>query len=104
MNYVRANAKYFKDRYHGIKPLPKFSGEETWVDRLRTWEDFVEGGHMTADLLESLFKSCVKGKGEEGAKAYDTKFRQLCPGLHDLLMEYFEKDLPWTAAKRKLSG
>jgi len=39
--------------------------------------------------------SYVKEKGqEEGAKVYDKRFRQLCPGLHDLLMEYFEEELP----------
>jgi hypothetical protein len=105
MDFVKAKANDYNDRYNGLKPFPEFSGEETWVDRIRTWEEFVEGGHMTADFLEGLFKSWVRSKGEEeGANIYDKKFRQLCPGLHDLLMEYFEKELPWTASKRKSPG
>ncbi len=56
MIYVRANGNYFKERYNGLKPLPQLAEEETWVDRLRAWEDFEKGGVMTAGLLESLFR------------------------------------------------
>lgn len=87
----------FKERYTALQPLPKFPGEHCWVDRLRTWRDFVKWGEQTANLLERLYKDRVKALGkEEGARDYHERFRKLCPELHDLLMEYFEKRLPWT--------
>ena len=92
----------FKERYQALQPFPLFPGEETWIDRLRTWEDFVEGGHLVADFLANLFRAFVRERGkEQGSAGYDEKFRQLCPALHDLLMEYFEEELPWTERRRK---
>ena len=55
-----------------------------------------------ADFLASLFKSYIKERGkEEGIDLYDKRFRRLCPGLHDFLKEYFDKELPWTERRRK---
>ncbi len=82
------NKKELERRYYDLHPLPEFPGEWTWVDRLRTWEEFLERGQDVADLLESLFTSV--GKAE-----YDWQFRSLCPPLHDLLMNTFGKKLPW---------
>jgi hypothetical protein len=85
----------YKKRYEALHPLPEFPGETTWVDRLRTWPEFVERGQSVADLLEKLFKS--EGKGE-----YQEQFRSLCPPLHDLLMDAFGKQLPWNTRGKKV--
>ena len=69
-----------KKRYEALTPLPETAiGDYTWVDRLRTWEDFLENGHKTALLLRKL---------QISAADY-TEVRVLCPGLHDLLLEAF---------------
>ena len=96
-----AKVSNFKERYNDLQPLPKLP-EETWVDRIGTWRDFVEKGEAGARFLVHLYKVNIKKKGEEeGVQDYDKKFRQLHPALHDLLMEYFEHPLPWTRDRRR---
>jgi hypothetical protein len=90
------NLEKFKTRYDALHPLPEFPGETTWVDRLRTWPEFVERGQSVADLLERLFEH--HGKGE-----YQEQFRSLCPDLHDLLMDAFGKKLPWNISRKKVN-
>ena len=94
MNAVEALR--FRKRYESLLPFPDFPGKVTWIDRVRTWEDFVEGGKLTADLLEHLCAICKQKLGDEnGIKQYRTDFRELCPVLHDLLMEFHGKKLFW---------
>ena len=84
----------YKKRYDALTIPEQRIGEFDWVDRLRTWPEFVEMGQRVADLLESLFKS-------EGKREYDRQFRSLCPPLHDLLMDAFGKELPWNKTKKR---
>jgi len=69
-----------KKRYETLTPLPETAiGDYTWVDRLRTWEDFLEKGNMVAVGLRQLQISAADYAG----------FRSLAPELHDLLLEAF---------------
>ncbi|GAB6270528.1 MAG: hypothetical protein STSR0003_03680 [Smithella sp.] len=69
-----------KKRYEALAPLPETAiGDYTWVDRLRTWEDFLEKGNMVAVGLRQLQISAADYAG----------FRALAPELHDLLLEAF---------------
>ncbi len=86
----------FRERYESLHPLPDFPGEVTWIDRVRSWEDFIEGGKLTADFLEHLCEVYKKNQGDDtGIRQYRTDFRDLCPSLHDLLMEFHGKKLFW---------
>jgi hypothetical protein len=96
-----AKVSNFKERYNDLQPLAKLP-EEIWVDRIRTWRDFVEKGEAVASFLVHRYKVNIEEKGEEeGAQEYDKKIRQLHPSLHDLLMEYFDHPLPWTRDRRR---
>jgi hypothetical protein len=68
-----------KKRYEALQPLPDSGQDYTWVDRLRTWEDFQEKGALVSVGLRQLQISAANYAG----------FRELCPALHDLLMEAF---------------
>ncbi len=74
------NKTLFKERYEALYPLPDAGWDTTWVDRLRSWDDFVENGATVAMQLRRL-QAC--------AGAYEKDFRSLAPMLHDLLMEAF---------------
>ncbi len=74
----------FKKRYDAITIPERRPGELDWVDRLRTWKEFITRGKLTADLLADVFKC-------NDVSEYDRQFRQLCPPLHDLLMEAYDK-------------
>ena len=69
-----------KKRYDALQPLPETGWDTTWIDRLRTWDDFLERG---ADVSTSLRLNQVS------AADYEGDIRCLCPALHDLLMEAF---------------
>lgn len=70
-----------KKRYEALLPLPETAiGDYTWIDRLRTWEDFLERGSWVAFGLRQL---------QISAANYEGSFRSLAPELHDLLMEAF---------------
>lgn len=69
-----------KKRYEALTPLPETAiGDYTWVDRLRTWEDFLEKGLTVSVGLRQLQISAANYEGIRG----------LCPALHDLLLEAF---------------
>jgi hypothetical protein len=92
----------FKERYQTFQLFPFFAGEKNWADQLRTWQDFVEGGHLVADFFANIFRTYAREKDKEkNAPRYEWRFRQLCLALQDLLMEYFEEVLPWTDRRRK---
>lgn len=81
----------FKKRYEALTIPEQRAGEFDWVDRLRTWTEFVRMGKRVADLLEQLSKT-------NDPEEYHRQFRSLCPELHDLLMEAHGKDAvvkPW---------
>jgi hypothetical protein len=69
-----------KKRYEALQPLPDTGWDTTWIDRLRTWGDFLARGQEVAASLRKL---------QISAADYEGDFRSLCPGLHDLLMEAF---------------
>lgn len=71
--------KAFKKRYDALQPLPDTGWDYTWIDRLRTWEEFLEKGLTVSVGLRQLQISAANYEG----------FRDLCPGLHDLLLEAF---------------
>jgi hypothetical protein len=69
-----------KERYEALQPLPDTAvGDYTWVDRLRTWDDFLDKGLTVSVGLRQLQISAANYDGIRG----------LCPGLHDLLLEAF---------------
>lgn len=70
----------YKERYDSLQPLPDTGWDITWVDRLRTWEDFLARGAEVAAVLR---------KNQISAANYELDMRGLAPGLHDLLMEAF---------------
>ena len=74
----------FKKRYDALTIPEQMAGEWTWVDRLRTWEEFVRMGPRVADLPEQLSNTNTP-------EEYHRQFRSLCPELHDLLMEAYGK-------------
>lgn len=67
-------------RYQELQPLPEPGRELTWVDRVRTWEDFLQRGRETAALLRKIRIT---------SPDYDRDIRGLAPELHDLLHEAF---------------
>jgi len=68
-----------KKRYEALTLPETAIGDYTWVDRLRTWEDFLEKGKIVAVGLRQLQISAANYEG----------FRSLAPELHDLLLEAF---------------
>ena len=70
-----------KKRYLAMLPfLPTQGWDTTWVDRVRTFKDFLERGE---DVTLNLRMNRIS------AADYDSDFRDISPGLHDLLMEAF---------------
>lgn len=69
----------FKKRYDALQPLPETGWDYTWIDRLRTWEDFLEKGLTVSVGLRQLQISAADYEGIRG----------LCPGLHDLVLEAY---------------
>jgi len=69
----------FKKRYDALQPLPETGWDYTWIDRLRTWEDFLEKGLTVSVGLRQLQISAADYDGIRG----------LCPGLHDLVLEAY---------------
>ena len=69
-----------KKRYDALQPLPDTGWDTTWIDRLRTWEDFLERGREVSTVLRL---------NQVSAADYEGDMRGLCPALHDLLMEAF---------------
>jgi len=70
-----------KKRYDAMQPLPETAvGDYTWVDRLRTWENFLNRGLTVSVGLRQL---------QISAANYEGDIRCLCPDLHDLLLEAF---------------
>ncbi len=82
-----------RDRYVALKVgWPDLPGETTWLDRINTWENFIDA-QATADHLEILFNMSTKRYGDKLGKIYyDEDFRGLFPAIHDLLLEAFEKN------------
>jgi hypothetical protein len=66
-----------RQRYEVLGALPEFLGEREWVDRLRTFEDFVGFGPL---VIESFAGICA----EEAERR-----RQMAPELYELLREAF---------------
>ncbi|HQG51841.1 MAG TPA: hypothetical protein PKZ95_10705 [Syntrophorhabdaceae bacterium] len=79
-----------KKRYDGLKRLPERGWDLTWVDRVRTFEDFLNNGSKTAALHRSV--QIVYSSTE----AYERECRGLAPELHDLILEAF----PLTAEEK----
>jgi hypothetical protein len=76
------NLEETRKRYEGLPPLPDSGWDITWVDRLRSWDSFVQKGPVVAANLRAL-QVC--------AANYDRDFRDLCKELHDLVLETFPK-------------
>ncbi len=74
------NLTDIKKRYDALYPLPDTGWDYTWVDRLRTWEDFLEKGRTVSLGLRQL---------QVSAANYEGDMRGLAPALHDLLMDAF---------------
>jgi hypothetical protein len=70
----------FKKRYEALQPLPETGWDTTWIDRVRTWEDFVQRGADVAVVLR---------RNQISAANYEGDIRSLAPELHDLLLEAF---------------
>ncbi len=68
-------------RYEALQPLPDTGWDLTWIDRIRTYDDFWANGRATAGLLRKLQRS--------SASTYENDFRSLAPALHDLLLDAF---------------
>ncbi|NPU85544.1 MAG: hypothetical protein HPY65_13790 [Syntrophaceae bacterium] len=68
-----------KKRYDALQPLPETGWDYTWIDRLRTWEDFLEKGLTVSVGLRQLQISAADYEGIRG----------LCPGLHDLVLDAY---------------
>ncbi|PKN35642.1 MAG: hypothetical protein CVU61_02130 [Deltaproteobacteria bacterium HGW-Deltaproteobacteria-19] len=68
-----------KKRYDALQPLPETGWDYTWIDRLRTWEDFLEKGLTVSVGLRQLQISAANYEGIRG----------LCPGLHDLVLDAY---------------
>jgi len=68
-----------KKRFEALQPLPETGWDYTWIDRLRTWDDFLEKGLTVSVGLRQLQISAANYEGIRG----------LCPALHDLLLEAF---------------
>ncbi len=69
-----------RKRYEATKPFREMPGETTWVDRLYTWEDFIERGRDVAEVLRHSAKTMV---------GYEDTIVALNPALHELLMEVY---------------
>lgn len=69
-----------RKRYDALQPLPDTGWDTTWIDRVRTWQDFLDRGHGVVVSLREL-QIC--------AADYEGDFRGLAPDLHDLLLEAF---------------
>lgn len=64
-------------RYEALPPLPEFPWEREWVDRLRSFDDFLRLGPL---VWESF--SLVSRRDHE-------RMRQLAPELYELLRDSF---------------
>ena len=60
--------------------MPEFPFDNNWVQRVSTWDDFLERGKDVAMSLRRL---------QYSAADYDRDFRELAPELHDLVLEVF---------------
>lgn len=81
----------FKKRYDRIEIPPRMIGDITWLDRLRTWEAFVQRGPRVAWVLRGQ-DAPIPIPNEED--------RVICSEMYDLVLEAFpvgcaaiEKDL-----------
>ena len=68
-----------KSKYEGITIPPTLDRE--WVDRLRTWEGFLENGPQTAAIILRWLN--------EPATSTNRELRHFCPELWDLVLEAF---------------
>jgi len=58
------NLTDIKKRYDAFYPLPNTGWDYTWVDRLRTWEDFLEKGRTVSLGLRQLQVSAANYEGD----------------------------------------
>lgn len=72
-----------KNCYDRLGPLPERGWDLTWVDRVRTFEDFLNNGSKTAALHRSVQITYPS------PQSYERDIRGLAPDLHDLILEAF---------------
>ncbi len=65
--------------YGSLPPLPDSGWDTTWVDRLRTWDDFLQKG---SDMAMVLRMNRITAPDYEYIK-------NLAPELHDLVLQVF---------------
>lgn len=66
-----------KRRYTELLPVPHITGEREWVDRITTFEHFMEFGPMISEHLSNV-----------GEREKD-RLREMAPRHYDLLVEAF---------------
>ena len=64
--------------YEALGELPTFPGETTWVDRLRSFDDFLERGPSVADWFHLNPRNAPT-------------MARIAPELHALLMRAFPR-------------
>lgn len=82
MNKAAIPLEQLRARYDALGPLPEFPGEREWVDRLRTFDDFVEFGPLTWDTFVGI------------SKREHERMRTMAPELYELLRQAFSTVTP----------